>query len=189
MLFQNNAASMILARFGPAEAIPLYEECRKLAVHLYGEESYQVAHIEFLYATTYSALPDGLKLAYTHAKDSHRLFVVTLGEKSADTEEAGNFVSILEEVFARESAEKQANAERLKNALPAIMGKKVNGTLKSESLKVEDVVPQKPHGQKADLSLDELVNFIQGTPASKGKASGLTKKRKQSPAGKSAAII
>lgn len=180
---------MILSRFGPAEAIPLYEECRKLAVHLYGEESYQVAHIEFLYATTYSTLQDGLKLAYTHAKESHRLFAATLGEKSPDAEEAGNFVSILEEVFARELAEKQAIAERLKNTIPATMGKKVNGAIKSEPSKVEEVVPQKPHGQKADLSLDELVNFIQGTPASKIKSNGATKKRKQSPQGKSAAVI
>ena len=109
-----------------------------------------------------------------------RSFTDVLGADAKETVEATEFLNIIKDAVAKEGAERKAQAERMRQKLPRLTNEKEARAKGSAGEKeVEEVVVKKEHGQKANLSVDELVSFIQGTPLTK-KATP-ARKRKASP--------
>lgn len=176
--------------FGMPVALPLYQECRKLAVRIYGETSYSVAQADSVLAQIYGLMLGDIQNSSKFAEAAVLTFSAVLGETAPETEDARSFAAMVADAMSSQEEERKAIAERMKNKL-SNGGKeaKVRAVENGVATPVEAVaavpVLQKAHGQKASLSLDELVNFIEGTPAGKGsKVGGATKKRKSSPGAK-----
>lgn len=203
--FQHNVASMVQSQFGLTSSIPLLIECRELAESIYGEKSLQTAAFEYQLAQV-RGLTGSLAEALVHATETVRLYTLIAGSDAKEAVEATAFIRVIEEALGRESREQAAQEERLRRKFPRLMAdKEVRARIGAagpssssgsaagrragapapvpEEVEVP-VVVKKEHGQKANLSIDELVNFIQGTKpkATPGSsASRATRKRKGSP--------
>lgn len=181
---QTNAAQMVQQESGVLEAIPLLKEIGTLVESIWGRESIAYAQIDYGLAQAYAQQAD-FAASLPFMKSALSAFEKLLPADSKETADARTYVQLVEEQLSKEGVERTARQERLKKKFPKLMA---NGSapaaaassasskepVASTSAKVEPT----PHGQKANLSVDELVNFIQGTPASKGKA---PRKRKNSP--------
>lgn len=177
--------------FGMPVALPLYQECRKLAVRIYGETSYSVAQADSVLAQIYGLMLGDIQNSHKFAEAAVVTFSAVLGDKAPETEDARSFAAMVADAMASQEEERKAIAERMKlKLLNGGKESKVRAAVENGvAAPVETVaavpVLQKAHGQKASLSLDELVNFIEGTPTAKGaKVGGATKKRKSSPGAK-----
>jgi len=122
-------------------------------------------------------------------KSAQTILSKNLGEDAKEAAEAGNLVKFIEQAVARDAQDQRAREERYKKAplitanrsnAARIGGGPVSTTVAGSSAK-EAATSQSPreHGQKAGLSVDELVDFIQGS--SKSKSSNRNQKRKPSP--------
>lgn len=170
---------MIQSEFGPLAAVPLLRECLKLAKAIYGERSTP-------YAATLHQIAQALAMggefvgSVVESTETCRIFTEVLGAEAKETIEATEFLNIIKDAVQKEGQERQAQAERLRQKAPRLTNEKeVRSKGVAGEKEVEEIVVKKEHGQKANLSVDELVSFIQGTPLSK-KATP-ARKRKASP--------
>lgn len=170
---------MIQGEFGPLASVPLLRECLKLAKAIYGERSTSYAAI--LHQVSQAlAMGGDFANSVVESTETCRIFTDVLGADAKETVEATEFLNIIKDAVAKEGAERKAQAERMRQKLPRLTNEKDPRAKGSAGEKeVEEVVVKKEHGQKANLSVDELVSFIQGTPLTK-KATP-ARKRKASP--------
>lgn len=186
---------MVQAEHGTLAGVPLILEQRALSERLWGRDSLNYAFAENALAQAYATVGD-YAASLTHMRETLRIFTIHLAADSKEVTEATTFVHILEGQVDREEAESKAREERLKKKFPiasTVRGvpQRVGGTAPSTAgatagappaIPVADIPKIKAHGQKANLSVDELVNFIQGTKASTaGSSSKASRKRKASP--------
>lgn len=166
---------MIQSQYGLVASIPIFIECGKLAKIIYGPESIQYASNRHSLAQT-CGLTGDLVASLEHSKEASRLFVEILGADAPESIDVINFTTIIQEVLTRDAAEQLNKEQRLRQKLsPRVTDPKAPkaSTGAPEKAVEQPAVVQKQWGQKANLSLEELVNFIEGTPA--------PRKRKASP--------
>lgn len=178
---------MVQATYGPKSALPLAVEHRKLAETVYGSESTAVGQAEFALGQIYAVNSD-LTSSLEHMKAAQTILSKNLGEDAKEATEAGNLVKFIEQAVARDAQDQRLREEHYKKA-PLLTANRSNGpriggggpssTPVTGSSAKEPVQPTREHGQKAGLSVDELVDFIQGS--SKSKSSNRNQKRKPSP--------
>ncbi|BGP04233.1 Clustered mitochondria [Rhodotorula toruloides] len=188
----NNAAAMVQAKFGAEAAIPLQKETRKLAELVYGAESVAVGQAEYTLGQSY-AMSQDLPSALEHMKLAKEILSKHLAEGAKEITEATQFIQMVEAAVAHEAREQAAREERLKKALPAVGGSRriggarltgasastspLSGVLRQQVNGASTSAQrQRTHGEKADLSVDDLVNYIQGSSSS-----SKSRKRKTSP--------
>ncbi|GAA5919909.1 hypothetical protein JCM6882_005487 [Rhodosporidiobolus microsporus] len=197
----NNVAAMIQGTYGPEAALPLQKEYRQLAELVYGADSVAVGQAEHALGQGY-ALSNDLGAALEHIKAAHKILSVHLGDEAKEVQEANQFIRLVEtsvlaqaeEQKAREERFARAQQDRLNKKFPHLMANsairsRVGGpsTVAATALngrsavalgkQPEQVQAPREHGQKADLSVDDLVNYIQGSSSSKAGR----KQRKASP--------
>ncbi|BGP21157.1 eukaryotic translation initiation factor 3 subunit CLU1/TIF31 [Rhodotorula toruloides] len=187
----NNAAAMVQAKFGAEAAIPLQKETRRLSEIVYGAESVAVGQAEYTLGQSYAMTQD-LASALEHMKLAKDLLSKHLAEGAKEVTEATQFIQMVEAAVAHEAREQAAREERIKKALPAVGGGRriggarlpgasastspLNGVLRQQINGAStSAQQQRTHGEKANLSVDDLVNYIQGPSSSK------SRKRKTSP--------
>ncbi|GAA6023979.1 hypothetical protein JCM8202_004909 [Rhodotorula sphaerocarpa] len=182
----SNAAAMVQSRDGVAAALPLQQESRRLAEQIYGAESVAVGQAEHLLGQTYVMLQD-IGSAHEHIKTAREILVKHLGEEAQEVKDATQFIRLVEATVARDAQEQAAREARLQARLaqsPAssnlgragngmsrvALGKRaVNGASTSSPAAAPAAAPVPTHGQKADLSVDALVDYIQGPSARKSR--------------------
>jgi len=186
---------MVQARSGIEAAIPLQKECVELAKRIHGEDSVVTGHSEFSLGQGYAVASD-LESAQEHLAIAQTVLQKHLGDDAREVVEAKQFVQIIEATRARDAQEQAAREERLKQrfataaptARPVGARAAVNGSrLSSVQLGKQPAVnggvetaPKRTHGEKADLSVDALVDYIQGSSSSSS-SSKQQRKRKPSP--------
>ncbi|KAI5475665.1 eukaryotic translation initiation factor 3 subunit CLU1/TIF31 [Pseudohyphozyma bogoriensis] len=182
-----HVATMVQSLQDHSASVPVLLECRAALEALYGRESINFAVNEKSLAEAF-AVTGQLAECLPYAKEAARLYSQLLGAEARDTVEMTQLSLAVENAIAREGQEKKANEERLKKKFPKLMEGRVAkpkaGVAASTSTApaVEAVAAaKKEHGQKASqgLSVDELVNFIQG-PAPRS-----SKKKTNSPPARS----
>ncbi|GAA5923672.1 translation initiation factor 3 subunit CLU1 [Sporobolomyces koalae] len=182
-----NVAAIVQSTWGPADALPLVLEQRKLAETVYGADSVAVGQAEFALGQAY-ALNSDLVGSLEHMKAAQTILSKHLGEDAKEAAEATNLVRFIEQSVAREDMEQRAREERLKNKFPTVNGNRpvasatsapaarqapVNGAKEAAA-----ATAPRQHGQKANLSVDELVDFIQGSSSSSSSSKNKNKQRK-----------
>ncbi|GJN91930.1 hypothetical protein Rhopal_004955-T1 [Rhodotorula paludigena] len=189
----SNAVTTIQAKSSLAAAIPLQTECWKLAERIYGADSVAAGQAELTLGQAY-ALSSDLPSGQTHAAHALETLKKHLPEDSKDIQEATQFLRIIEATVARDAQEQAAREERLKQRFAAATGGAARptpsgrgavpaGRLSSVALGKQPAngaaaEPKRTHGQKADLSVDALVEYIQGSSSG---SSSKNRKRKPSP--------
>ncbi|KAK4706107.1 protein TIF31, partial [Phenoliferia sp. Uapishka_3] len=184
----SNVASMVQTQYGVVASIPLLIECWKLAKVIYGDSSLQAASLEYQMAQVYG-LTGKFAESIAHGTAALTLFRTLYDPETKELQEAEQFLAVVTDAAGREDREAAERAERLQKKFPKLMADKdIRARIGAASTHshrtpasasapspapVEDVpvVVKKDYGQKANLSVDELVSFIQGTPvASSSKA-------------------
>jgi protein TIF31 len=120
-------------------------------------------------------------------KSGHSILSKHLGDEAKEVAEASNLIKFIDNSVAREEVEQRAREERLKKKFPQLSANKVNsarvangaGPSASPEATAPSASAPRSHGQKANLSVDELVDFIQGSSSSASKSSN--RKRKPTP--------
>lgn len=189
---------MVQTSHGTIASIPILIECWTLAKLIYGDSSLQAASLEFQMAQVYG-VTGSFELSLKHGHAALALFRTAYAADALELLEAEKFVGFVVEAAGREGREQAERAERLRKKFPKLMADKEirarisnapasSGTARRTAAPAP--VEAAPSGapakkaktalpQKANLSVDELVSFIQGTPvASSSKAA---RKRKNSP--------
>lgn len=191
---------MVQTDQGLVAAMPIFKQLASLAEKIWGRDSHNFAQIQHALAQAHAATGD-FAGSLPFMQEALRIFTALLPAESKEITEAANFVQVINDQIARDGAQRQALEDRLKQKkAPKIAGASKDalrsritsnigaspiasgsGTRMAEPPVEAPVV--KEHGQKANLSVDELVNFIQGKPSSSkgGKASAGSRKRKVSP--------
>ncbi|GAA6053553.1 hypothetical protein JCM3770_005191 [Rhodotorula araucariae] len=184
----SNAAATLQTRSGIEAAIPLQKECVELAKRIYGAESVAAGQAEFTLGQGYAVASD-LASAQTHLATAQKVLQKHLGDEAREVQEATQFLRIIEATAARDAQEQAAREERLKQrfaaAAPAARtvgarGAASGSRLSSVQLGKQPAVngtaepAKRTHGEKADLSVDALVDYIQGS-------SSTSKQRKRKP--------
>ncbi|KPV77917.1 uncharacterized protein RHOBADRAFT_50445 [Rhodotorula graminis WP1] len=191
----SNAAAMVQARSGIEAAIPLQQQCVELAKRIYGEDSVVAGHNEFTLGQGYAVASD-LELAQKHLAIAQTVLQKHLGDDAREVLEAKQFVQIIEATRARDAQEQAAREERLKQrfatapptsrpvgARAAVNGSRLSSVQLGKQPAVNggaEAAPKRTHGEKADLSVDALVDYIQGSSSSSS-SSKQQRKRKPSP--------
>jgi protein TIF31 len=188
---------MIQGAYGPEASLPVVLEYRKLAELVHGADSVPVGQAEQAIGQVYALCSD-ITNALEHIKLAHAVLSVHLGDEAKDVQEAHQFIRLVETSVAQQAAEAKARDEQIAKARADGLNKKfpqlmANAALRSRvgangigsSSAVQDKQPetviQRQHGQKADLPLDDLVNYITGSSSSKATGSKASRKRKPSP--------
>ncbi|GAA5828024.1 hypothetical protein JCM11251_005695 [Rhodosporidiobolus azoricus] len=198
----NNVSAMIQGTYGPEAALPLQRECRKLAELVYGADSVAVGQAEHALGNS-CALTNDLPGALEHIKAAHKILSVHLGDEAKEVQEANQFIRLVETSVERQAEEQKAREERFARAqqergdrlnkkfphlmantairsrvggVPSSASAALNGRSAVASGKQPEQATVREHGQKADLSVEDLVNYIQGPSSSKA-----GRKRKTSP--------
>ncbi|GAA5981119.1 hypothetical protein JCM10908_003992 [Rhodotorula pacifica] len=178
----SNAATMVQSRDGVAAALPLHLENRKLAELIYGADSVAVGQAEHILGQTYVMLQD-IGAAHTHIQLARDLLLKHLGEEAQEVKEATQFIRLVEATVARDAQEQQAREERLQARVAQSAAghsganSRANGVSRAASGRraapngtaapvAPSPAPPRPHGEKADLSVDALVDYIQGSGSS-----------------------
>ena len=187
-LAQSNVAAIAQQTWGPQAGLPLALEHRKLAETVHGADSVAVGQAEITLGQVY-ALQSDLAKSLETMKSGHAILSKHLGEEAKEVAEASNLIKFIEQSVAREDMEQRAREERLKK-FPQISGNKPNAPRVANAAATPASAPQpngpaytaapREHGQKANLSVDELVDFIQGSKAS-SKSKSANRKRKPTP--------
>ncbi|GAA5933681.1 hypothetical protein JCM1841_005504 [Sporobolomyces salmonicolor] len=181
----SNVAAMVQGQWGPEAAISLQKEYRKLAELVYGADSVPVGQAELTLGQTYALVSD-LPAALEHMKVAQTVLSKHLGDEAKEVQEAANLVRFIEASVAREGIERAAREERLKKKFPQLVANRTVGgaaagpsgaALGKQPASTSALPTKREHGQKASLSVDELVSFIEGPSSSKG----ANRKRKPSP--------
>ena len=168
-----NAATMVQTMFGFKAGIEMLLQCQALAQRIHGERSIQVATIVNQIAQFHAVLQD-IDSALPFIRQASEIYTEVLGPEHKDAVEATTFVQAIEQHLA---GQKKQQEERVRQAKLLAKGQKgpkqvagANGA-KAEAVPaaVEEV---KAHGQKADLSVEELVKYISGAPNGKAGAKG-----------------
>ncbi|GAA6019024.1 hypothetical protein JCM10207_006291 [Rhodosporidiobolus poonsookiae] len=187
----SNASAMLQTVYGPEASIPLQLEHRKLAEAIYGADSAAVGQAEHSLGQTYAMCND-LAGALEHIKAAHKLLSVHLGEDAKEVTEAAQFIRLVEastqqaeiEQKAREERFARAQQDRLNKRFPTLMANQavrsrvggasaaLNGAPNGRNAEQTQAPAQRQHGQKADLPLEDLVQYIQGGASSSGKGKG-----------------
>lgn len=193
------------------QAVPLYKELGDLTESIYRRDSLNFAQVQQMLAQAYASTGD-LAGSLPYMKEALRIYLLLLPADHKDIAEATAFVQIIGDQLNKEGAERQALEQRLKQKkgpkVPGAAGKdtlrarmaqsvgaspvasgsgtRIGGPVLNAAAEAAPVAPVKEHGQKANLSVDELVNFIQGKPSSAsskatGKSTSASRKRKVSP--------
>ncbi|GAA5840578.1 hypothetical protein JCM3766R1_000700 [Sporobolomyces carnicolor] len=184
----SNVAAIAQQTWGPQAGLPLALEHRKLAETVHGADSVAVGQAEVTLGQVY-ALQSDLAKSLETMKSGHAILSKHLGEEAKEVAEASNLIKFIEQSVAREDMEQRAREERLKK-FPQISGNKPNAPRVANAAAAPASAPQpngaastaapREHGQKANLSVDELVDFIQGSKAS-SKSKSANRKRKPTP--------
>lgn len=165
---------MIQTKYGIQASIPTIIECTKLAKLIYGTNSVPFAAAVSNLSQAYGLIGD-LGNALVYSADAHATMLSLLGAEAKETIDAAQFMKAVKDAIENDIVERQAKEANLRSKFPRLAADKEGRAIAD---KVEEaVIVKKEHGQKANLSVDELVNFIQGTPAK----AGMGKKRKGSP--------
>ncbi|GAA5879434.1 hypothetical protein JCM3774_005210, partial [Rhodotorula dairenensis] len=177
----SNAAAMVQSRDGVAAALPLHLENRKLAEMIYGADSVAVGQAEHILGQTYVMLQD-IGAAHTHIQLARDILSKHLGEDAQEVKEATQFIRLVEATVARDAQEQQAAREQARvaqqSASAAVAAGRANGISRvaagkrtaangAPALASSATPPQRTHGEKADLSVDALVDYIQGASSSR----------------------
>lgn len=182
---------MVQATYGPEAALPLALQHRNLAETVYGSDSVAVGQAAFALGQIYAVNSD-LVSALDYMKSAQSILSKHLGDDAKEATEAANLVRFIEQAVARDAQDQRLREERYKksplvtanrsNAVRIGGGGPASSTAAVSSAKESAGTVQTPreHGQKAGLSVDELVDFIQGS-SSKSKSTNRTQKRKASP--------
>ncbi|GAA5956329.1 hypothetical protein JCM3765_005630 [Sporobolomyces pararoseus] len=178
-----NVAAIAQQSHGPEEGLSLALEHRKLCEIVHGADSVAVGQAEVTLGQVYALRSDLAKSLET-MKTGHSILSKHLGEEAKEVTEASNLIKFIEQSVAREDMEQRAREERLKKKFPQLSTNKANGSrlgsVPSTAPQPSPSAPEAPrqHGQKANLSVDELVDFIQGSSSS---SKSSNRKRKPSP--------
>lgn len=181
----SSASSMIqtMPDFTVAGSLPILQECLKAVKAAFGEHSLQYASAQNNIGQAYGVMNEwDNSLSYIDA--SVKLYTSLLGAEAKETVEAQNLYKIVEDAKSREGQEQRARDDRLRRRFPRVMQIRDNKRLAATSSTSTaaqangTTAEKREHGQKADLSVDELVSFIQGTPPAPSKGN---RKRKGSP--------
>ncbi|GAA6061986.1 hypothetical protein JCM10212_004264 [Sporobolomyces blumeae] len=179
-----NVAAMVQGQWGPEAALPLQQESRKLAEIVHGADSVPVGQAELSLGQTHALVSD-LPSSLEHMKAAHAILSKHLGAEAKEVLEAANLVRFIEASVAREDMEQRAREERAKK-FPQIVGNRpavsrvgagpssasASASASASTSKAPNAASTsgpREHGQKANLSVDELVDFIQGSKPSKSK--------------------
>ncbi|KAK4046395.1 Intracellular distribution of mitochondria [Microbotryomycetes sp. JL201] len=195
----NTAITMLQASFSPMSVLPLLEEASQLAERLFGTDSVAYSSAQQAMGQVYATNRDFEK-ALPYMKASLAIMEKNMPADSKDVSDTKLLIEVISDQISRQGAEQQAREDRLKRKFPKLMtdnslrarmssGSRVNGvSAASNGQNVEAsgvaAATSKPkaHGQKADLSVDELVDYIQGKSSGKaGSSSKAARKRKSSP--------
>lgn len=182
-----NAATMVQSKFGFPAGIEMLTQCQTLAERIYGERSIQSATLQSQIAQFYAVLQD-IEGALPFIKKASEIYTEVLGADHKDAVEATTFTQAIEQHLGNI---KKQQEERLKQAKLVAKGQKgpksvaangVNGAgangAKAEAVPAA-VEEAKAHGQKADLSVEELVKYISGQgPKASGSGAKGKKARK-----------
>ncbi|GAA6025906.1 hypothetical protein JCM11491_003623 [Sporobolomyces phaffii] len=177
----NNVATIAQQTQGPQVGLPLAQELRKLAETVHGPDSIAVGQADSTLGQIY-ALESNLAESMTRMKSAQAMLSKHLGEDAKDVVEASNVIKYIEQSIAHEEAERRAREERLKK-VPQVTMNRANGVRlgaaapATPAATTSSAPAAREHGQKAGLSVDELVEFIQGSSSSKSS----NRKRKPSP--------
>lgn len=193
---------MVQTEQGLLAAVPLYEELGAMSEKIWGRDSLNLAQVQHALSQAY-ATTGAFAESLPYMKEALRIFQVLLPADAKEITEATTFIQVVGDQIAREGAERQALEDRLKQKkVPKISsaGKEnmraklassvgaspiASGSGTKAGVAIPSDTPAiKEHGQKANLSVDELVNFIQGKPSSSkasSKSSSTSRKRKVSP--------
>lgn len=180
---------MVQQDSGVLEAVPLLTEIGSLVEQIWGRDSLNFAQVDYSLAQAYAQNGD-FAASLPYMKSALNVFEKVLAKDSKETAEAQTFVQLVEAQLKREAEERTARQNQLKKKVPKVgssNGGQQQGTaVTSSSAAAAAEVAPPAHGQKANLSVDELVNFIQGTAARTGTAPGkssskVARKRKASP--------
>lgn len=194
---------MVQSEQGLLASVPLFEELGALSEKIWGRDSLNFAQVQQALGQAYAATA-AFNESLPYLKETLRIYQVLLPADAKEIAEATSFIQIVSDQIAREGAERQALEDRLKQKkIPKISGAgKENmraklassvgaspiasgsGTKAGVAIPATEAPAIKEHGQKANLSVDELVNFIQGKPTSSkanSKSSSTSRKRKVSP--------
>ncbi|BGP44233.1 Intracellular distribution of mitochondria [Rhodotorula kratochvilovae] len=187
----SNAAATLQTRSGIESAIPLQKECVELAKRIYGADSVAAGQAEFTLGQGYAVASD-LASAQTHLASALKVLQKHLGDEAREVQETTQFLRIIEATAARDAQEQAAREERLKQRFAAAppaartvgaRGAASGSRLSSVQLGKQPAVngiaepAKRTHGEKADLSVDALVDYIQGSSSN----SKQQRKRKPSP--------
>lgn len=174
---------MVQQDSGVLEAVPLLTEIGSLVEQIWGRDSLNFAQVDYSLAQAYAQNGD-FAASLPYMKSALNVFEKVLAKDSKETAEAQTFVQLVEAQLKREAEERTARQNQLKKKVPKVAssnGGQQQGTAVTSSSTAAEVAPP-AHGQKANLSVDELVNFIQGTATAPGKSSSkVARKRKASP--------
>ncbi|GAA5974362.1 hypothetical protein JCM11641_005234 [Rhodosporidiobolus odoratus] len=185
----NNVSAMIQNSHGPEAAIPLQKENRKLSEQVYGADSVAVGQAEHALGQSY-ALSNDLPTALEHIKAAHKLLSVHLGDEAKEVQEANQFIRLVESSVQQAAEEEKVRQERFAKAQQDRLNRKFPNLMSNASIRsrVGGASPasttpalngrsaaaaaaeqpvQRAHGQKADLSVEELVQYISGSASSK----------------------
>lgn len=185
---------MVQGAYGPEAALPIALEYRKLAELVHGADSVPVGQAEHAVGQAYALCSD-ITNALEHIKAAHAVLSVHLGDDAKDVQEAHQFIRLVESSVAQQAAEQKIREEQIARARQEGLTNKTrprvgaNGAAlpatDGRSAFAQDKQPEAPvqrqHGQKGDLPLDDLVNYITGTTAKSSTSSKASRKRKPSP--------
>ncbi|KAM0748930.1 hypothetical protein T439DRAFT_303695 [Meredithblackwellia eburnea MCA 4105] len=197
-----HVASSVQTRDGVTASIPLLHQCYELASTIYGAETVQAAMYQWSLAQVY-ALTGNFSDAITSGEAAVAVYKKFFAEDSKELVETANFLTLVKDASGRETREAEERAERLRKKFPRLMeNKDLRARVGASSLghvskakgkapaQAEIVVEpeaaaKKPtYAPKSNLSVDELVSFIQGAPVAS--SSKTARKRKSSPPAASA---
>ncbi|GAA6033662.1 hypothetical protein JCM8097_004371 [Rhodosporidiobolus ruineniae] len=195
----NNISAMVSGAYGPEAALPLQKEYRKLAETVYGADSVAVGQAEHALGQAY-AMSSDLPGALEHIKAAHKILSAHLGDDAKEVQETHQFIRLVEASAAQAAEEQKAREERLARAqqergerlqrkfpgamanpavrsrLGGVAGPSSVALGKQPEQQQQAQTVQREHGQKADLSVEDLVSYITGPSSSKA-----GRKRKASP--------
>ncbi|KAK4057736.1 Intracellular distribution of mitochondria [Microbotryomycetes sp. JL221] len=195
----NSAITMVQSSFSQMSIVPLLEEASQLAQRLFGDDSIAYSSAQQAIGQVLATNQE-LEKSLPYLKNSLAVMEKNMPAESKDVVETKLLIEVIANQISREGAEQQAREDRLKRKFPKLMGdnnlrarmssgSRVKSANEADATTVDatgaaavaaGVPKQKAHGQKADLPLDELVDYIQGK--SSGKGSGAkARKRKTSP--------
>lgn len=181
---------MIQLTLGVVPSLPLLQQCQAFSVSLYGERSSQNGMALFALAQAIGIGGDFIG-SIALSKTSIAIFTEVYGPESTQVKEAATFMQYVigvvrqseeraEEVRLRQIAaaaattapvtmaprvRNLANEERLRKKFPGIASASTTSGAEKTSLAVDAPVAR-PHGEKAELSVEELEKYINGSASS-----------------------